>query len=74
MEAGGLSAGGAGERGEQGRALWRRVGTDPCKALWAEVGMLGGEEDEYGLRGEADAVVQGVEVENQGHIREFSRQ
>ena len=51
-----------------------RGGTDPCKALWAEVGVLGAGEDGRGPHGEAEIVEQVVEVENQGPIREFSRQ
>lgn len=63
--------GSAGECGEQGRALWRRVRTDPCKALWAEVGVLGGEEDGYGLRGEAEVVVQGWRWRTKGIFESF---
>lgn len=66
VEAGGPSAGGAGERDEQGGVLWRRVGIDPCKALW--VGVLGCEEDGCEPPGEAEMVMQVVEVENQGRI------
>ena len=42
-------------------------------ALWAKVGVLGGEEDGCGLRGEAEEMVQVVEVETEqrAHSRAF---